>query len=78
MLLKKLKRWVLLVLWLECDYVLVCVAYTAKTNVPWILHNRWNTCLDYCGKIRFKISHIFREGNACVDKFSNLGFIHRE
>jgi len=26
--------------WLECDYALVCVAFTARTNVPWMLHNR--------------------------------------
>jgi len=64
--------------WLECDSVLVCVALTARTNVSWILCNRWNTCLNYCGKIRFMVTHIFREGNVCVDKLANLGFIHRE
>jgi len=26
--------------WLECDSVLVCVAFTARTNVPWMLCNR--------------------------------------
>ena len=39
-------------LWLECDSALVCVAFTARTNVPWILHNRWNNCLNYCEKTR--------------------------
>jgi len=24
------------------------------------------------------VTHIFREGNACVHKLANLGFIHRE
>jgi len=62
--------------WLGCDSVLVCVAFTA--NVPWMLRNRWNTCLNYCGKIRFRVTHIFREGNVCGDKLVNLGFIHRE
>jgi len=28
--------------------------------------------LNYCGKIRFKVTRIFREGNACVDKLTNL------
>ena len=65
-------------LWLECDSTLVCVAFTARTNVPLILRNRRNTCLNYCGKIRFMISHIFREGNACANKLANLGFIHKE
>ena len=42
-----------------------------------MLHNQWNTYLNYCGKIRFRVSHIFREGNACADKLTNLGFIQR-
>ena len=54
-----------------------CVAFTVKTNVPWMLRNRWNTCLNYCGKIRFRVTHIFREGNLCVDKLANLRFIYR-
>ena len=62
--------------WLECDSALVCVAFTARKNVPWMLQNRWNTCLNYCGKIR--VTHIFREGNACANKLTNLRFIHRE
>ena len=75
MLLNKLKRWVLLV-------------YGLNVILPWfVLHLllgltflRWfvNTCLNYCGKIKFRVSHIFREGNACADKFANLGFIHKE
>ena len=64
--------------WLECDSALVCVAFTAGTNVPWMLCNRWNACLNFCGTIRFRVTHIFREGNACADKLANLGFIHRE
>jgi len=43
--------------WLECDSVLVCVAFTIKTNVSWMFRNRWNICLDYCGKIRFGVTH---------------------
>jgi len=61
---------------LECDYVLVCAAFTVRINVHWMLRNRWNTYLNYCGKIRFRITHIFREGNVCADKLANLGFIH--
>ncbi|XP_068484842.1 uncharacterized protein [Phaseolus vulgaris] len=39
-------------LWFECDFVLVSVAFTVMTNVPWMFGNRWHTCLNYCGKIR--------------------------
>ena len=64
--------------WLECDFSLVCDAFTTRTNVHWMFRNRWNTCLNYCRKIRFRVTHIFREGNACADKLDNLGFIHKE
>ena len=64
--------------WFECDFALVCVVFTTMTNVPWIIRNWWNTCLNYCEKIKFRVTHIFREGNACADKLANLGFIHRE
>jgi len=63
--------------WFECNSALVCAAFTAMTNVPWMLRNRWNTCLNYCGKIKFRITHIFHKENACADKFANLGFIQR-
>ena len=65
-------------IWLECDFALVCDVFTARTNVSWMLRNRWNTCLNYCGKIRFRVTHIFCERNACDDKLANLEFIHRE
>jgi len=42
----------------ECDSALVCGSFTARTNVLWMLRNRWNTCLNYCGKIRFRVTHI--------------------
>jgi len=64
--------------WLECDSALVCAEFTVRTNVPWMLRNWWNTCLNYCGKIRFRTTHIFGEGNTYADKLVNLGFIHRE
>ena len=43
-----------------------------------MFRNRWNTYLNYCGKIRFMVSHIFREGNTYADKLVNLIFIYRE
>jgi len=43
-----------------------------------MFHNRWNTCLNYYVKIRFMVTYIFREGNACTDKLANLEFIHKE
>jgi len=64
--------------WLECDFGLVCAAFTTRTNVPWMFRNRCYTCLNFCGKIKFRLTHIFCEGNVCVDKLANLGFIHRE
>jgi len=43
--------------WFECDSALVCVVFTAMTNVLWMLHNRWNTCVNYRGKIGFRVTH---------------------
>ena len=64
--------------WLECDSVLVCAVFIARTNISWVLRNRCNIYLNYCGKVRFMVTHIFRERNACADKLANLLFIHRE
>ena len=50
------------------------------------LINVWLECdsalvcagFNFCGTIRFRVTHIFREGNVCADKLANLGFIHIE
>jgi len=70
--LEEAQKWGLTNVWLECDPALVCVAFTARINVPWMLCNRWNTCLNYCEKIKFRVTHTFREGNACADKLATL------
>jgi len=75
---KKTQKMDLTNVWLECDFALVSGAFTTRTKVSWMIRNWWNTCLNYCGKIRFKATHIFREGNTCADKLANLGFIHRD
>jgi len=41
--------------WLKCDSALVYATFTDRTNVLWMLQNRWITCLNYCGKIRFRV-----------------------
>jgi len=51
--------------WLECNSTLVCAAFTVRTNVHWMLCNQWNTCLNYCAKIRFKVTHIFVKECVC-------------
>jgi len=45
--------------WLECDFALVCVAFIARIDVPCMFRNRWNTCLNYCWKIKFRVTHFF-------------------
>ena len=52
--------------WLECDSALFCATFTTKTNVLWLLLYRLNTCLNYCRKIRFRVTHIFREGRGLI------------
>jgi len=77
MLWRKLKRWGLIMYDLNVIFPWFVLSLLLGL-VLWMLHNRWNTCHNYCGKIRFRLTHFFREGNACADKLTNLGFIHRE
>lgn len=61
----------------KCQDTTKMIALNVRTNVPWSLRNRWNKCLDYCGKIIFRVSHVFCKGNTYACKLANLRFIHR-
>ena len=71
---RKLKRWGLLMYGLN----VILPWFVLRLLLVLMFRNQRNTCLNYCGKIRFRVTHIFREGNVCADKLVNLGFIHRE
>jgi ribonuclease HI len=60
-------------LWLETDSVLVVNAFKSSKIIPWHLKNRWDNCLLLISSMKFFVSHIYREGNTCADKFVNLG-----
>lgn len=60
-------------LWLECDSQLVVQAFNSEGIVPWKLRNRWKNCKILASKMNFIISHVYREGNTCVDKLANFG-----
>ena len=60
-------------LWLESDSQLVILAFKSNTVVPWGLRNRWQNCMVRLKSMRFVVSHIYREGNACADRLANLG-----
>jgi len=34
--------------YIECDFALVCVAFTARTNVSWMFRNRWIGIVYLC------------------------------
>jgi ribonuclease HI len=59
--------------WLESDSQLVILAFKTNSTIPWRLRNRWQNCLVKLRNIRFVVSHIYREGNACADRLANLG-----
>ena len=61
--------------WLECGSSLVCSTFRYRTHVPWFFRNKWNKCFIYFTSITFQVSHIFREGNHCVDKLVTLGLL---
>jgi ribonuclease HI len=59
--------------WLESDSQLVILAFKSIYVVPWNLRNRWYNCKVRLRNMRFFVSHIYREGNACADGLANLG-----
>src|SRR4051812_12795385 len=67
----KQKNWVNL--WLETDSKLVVLAFIKPHIVPWALRKRWENALHHARSINFLVIHIFREGNHCADRFSNIG-----
>lgn len=60
-------------LWLETDSQLVYLALKSTSTVPWPLRNRSNNCLAFVRSIYFTFSHVYREGNSCVDGMVNIG-----
>jgi len=41
--------------------------------VPWLLRNRWHNARGL--GVQVISSHIFREGNSCVDKLAEMGHV---
>lgn len=58
----------------ECDSSLVVQAFSKHSLVPWSLRNGWLNCLNLVSKMNFRVFHICREGNSCVNKLANHGF----
>jgi len=59
--------------WLESDSQLVNLTFKSNSVVPWCLRNKWQNCLVRLRNMRFVVSHIYREANACADSLANLG-----
>ncbi|KAF1895765.1 hypothetical protein Lal_00037881 [Lupinus albus] len=60
-------------IWLECDSALVVDLFNGKGVVPWRLVNSWHRCLHWISLMRFRVTHIFREGNTCADRLASFG-----
>lgn len=60
-------------LWLESDSSLVVEAFTSPEIVPWNIRIKWRNCLHIADSMELKVSHIFREGNFCVDRLASYG-----
>ncbi|KAF1890386.1 hypothetical protein Lal_00013640 [Lupinus albus] len=60
-------------IWLESDSATVVNILHGKGFVPWRLMNNWRVCLMRISSMRFKVSHIFREGNTCADMLAAFG-----
>jgi len=59
--------------WLECDYALVINAIKNKNLVPWKVRNWWENCMNITTSMNFLATHVFREGNVCVDQLAIIG-----
>ncbi|XP_019437071.1 PREDICTED: uncharacterized protein LOC109343269 [Lupinus angustifolius] len=66
-----LKGWHLI--WLECDSTWVAEIFMGSRMVPWKLSNLMHKCRNTMLGMQVRVSHIFREGNACADKLANFG-----
>jgi len=62
-------------LWLECDSALVVNAFINQYLIPWKLRNIWENCLHIISIMNFFVTHVYREGNCCVDSLTNIGII---
>lgn len=60
-------------IWLESDSTIVVHAFKNESLVPWHLKTRWHNCLVLTTRMRFIVSHIFREGNTCADGLTSYG-----
>ena len=65
-------------LWIEYDFAFVIQAFSNPSIVPCKLHKRWEACQFFCKNIVLVLSHIYREGNFCVDKLANVGALSRD
>ncbi|XP_019434823.1 PREDICTED: uncharacterized protein LOC109341375 [Lupinus angustifolius] len=60
-------------IWLECDSSLVVDMFKGEAEVSWKLAAKWCRCRTTLSSMDFHVSHIFREGNACVDMLAKFG-----
>lgn len=65
------KGWTML--WLEYDSQIVVSAFSNPTLVPWKIKSNWTNCLNAIKKMKFVVSHVFREGNTCADNLASFG-----
>jgi hypothetical protein len=57
---------------LETDFHLVLLACKDASMVSWIIRNKWNNCMEATKNMNFFVSHIYKEGNTCVDGLASL------
>ncbi|XP_062005947.1 uncharacterized protein LOC133723132 [Rosa rugosa] len=65
------RRWTHI--WLETNSILALRYFKNPGLIPWRLRTSWLNCLHKVSQITFRMTHIFREGNALADKFARYG-----
>jgi len=57
--------------WLKSDSTSTLLVFSNPSLVAFMLRNRWHNVCSL--GIQIISSHIFREGNCCVDRLANMG-----
>lgn len=60
-------------IWTETNSFIVARALYNTNLVPWSIKSRWLNCLHRMRNFGLRITHIYREGNICVDILASLG-----
>lgn len=64
--------------WIDSHSLIVVRGIQNPNLVPWPIKNCWMNCIHKLRNHGFMLTHIYREGNSCVDALASLGLKNRQ